>query len=209
MRAPAHDDPRVRRTRQALVDATCTLIENQAGADVSIAEIARQAGVSRQALYQHYHDREALLADAAVRRMDAALNESGRQTAGERAHALLCHLRACESFYRPVLEASAAGFYQHLEDYMAGNFAEILRSPQRDALVRPEDAGGIDTLARFVAGGTLAFIRRWLAQPAEEAASPAEAARQLRHMTEALIGNSSSPPQGEGGRDEGTLGECQ
>jgi AcrR family transcriptional regulator len=209
MRAPAHDDPRVRRTRQALVDATCTLIENQAGADVSIAEIARQAGVSRQALYQHYHDREALLADVAVRRMDAALNESGGQTTGQRVEALLCHLRASESFYRPVLEASAAGFYQHLEDYMAGNFAGMLRSPHLNALVRPEDAGGIDTLARFVAGGTIAFIRQWLAQPAENAASPAEAARQLRRITDPLIGNSSSPSRGEGARDERTSHEGQ
>jgi AcrR family transcriptional regulator len=191
------------------MDATWTLIENQAGADVSIAEIARQAGVSRQALYQHYHDREALLADAAVRRMDAALNESGARTAEQRVEALLCHLRASECFYRPVLKESASGFYQHLEDYMAGNFAGILRSPHLDAQVRPEDAGGIDTLARFVAGGTIAFIRRWLAQPAEEAASPAEAARQLRRIVDPFTASWSSLPPREGARDEGTSHEGQ
>ena len=208
MRAPAHDDPRVKRTRQALIDATWTLIENRAGADVSIAEIARQAGVSRQALYQHYHDREALLADAAVRRLDTALNESGR-TIEQRAEAFLGHLRASECFYRCVLRASAAGFYQHLEDYMARHFAETLRSARPDALVRPEDAGGIETLARFIAGGVIVFIRRWLAQPAEEAVSPAEAAEQLRRVTEPFFGSSSSLLPRRLARDEGMLHECQ
>ena len=180
------------------MDATWTLIENRAGADVSITEIARQAGVSRQALYQHYPDREALLADAAVQRLDAALNESGELTALQRTEALLGRLRACESFYRPILGASAAGFGQHLEDYMACHFAETLRSPHLDAPVRPEDAGGIETLARFMAGGVIVFIRRWLAQPAEDAVSPAEAARQLRRILAPFIGSSSSPSQSEG-----------
>jgi AcrR family transcriptional regulator len=209
MTAPAHDDPRVRRTRQALMDATWTLIENCAGANVSIAEIARQAGVSRQALYQHYHDREALLADAAIRRMDAALTESGGQTFEQKAEALLRHLRASASFYRAVMGTSAAGFCQHLEDYMARQFAERLRSAHPDALVRPDDAGGIETLARFIAGGTIVFIRRWLAQPAEDAVSPAEAARQLRSVTDPFFGSSSRPSWRKVVRDEGTLQECQ
>src|SRR5215469_778185 len=118
MGTAAHGDPRVRRTRQALIDATWTLIENREGADVSITEIAREAGISRQALYQHYPDRDALLADAAVQRMDKAIHESGGRTAGQRTEALLSHLRASESFYRPILAASATGFYQHLEDYI-------------------------------------------------------------------------------------------
>jgi AcrR family transcriptional regulator len=205
MGAPAQDDPRVRRTRQALMDAASTLIENRAGADVSIAEIARQAGVSRQALYQHYHDREALLADAAVRRVDVVLNESG-PAIEQRVEAFLNHLRASECFYRCALGASATGLYQHLEDYMASNFAERLRSPRPDALVKPDDVSGIETLARFIAGGALAFIRRWLAQPAEEAVSPAEAAEQLRRVTDPFLGSSSIP---SGVRDEGTLHECR
>jgi AcrR family transcriptional regulator len=175
------------------MDATWTLIENREGPDVSITEIAREAGVSRQALYQHYPDRDALLADAAVQRMDEAMNKPGGQTAGQRTEALLSHLRASESFYRPILAASATGFYQHLEDYIARQSADILRSLQLDALVRPEDAGGIEMLARFMAGGTIAFIRRWLAQPAEEAVSPAEAARQLQRIVAPFIGNSASP----------------
>ena len=209
MSAPADVDPRVRRTRRALVDATWTLIENRAGSDVSITEIAREAGVSRQALYQHYPDREALLADAAVQRMEQALNESGGRTVGERTEAILSHLRANESFYRPILGGSAAGFYQYLEDYMARHIAGVLRSSQLDALVRPEDAGGIETLARFMAGGIIVFYRRWLAQPAEDAASPAEAAQQLQRIIDPFIGSSASPARPTEVPDEGIGHECR
>jgi hypothetical protein len=38
------------------------------------------------------------------------------------------------------LAASAAGFYQHLEDYMTHQITDMLRSPQPGASVRPEDA---------------------------------------------------------------------
>ena len=65
---------------------------------------------------------------------------------------------------------------------MTHQITDMLRSPQPGASVRPEDAGGIETLARFMAGGDIAFIGRWLAQSAEEAASPAGAARQLRRI---------------------------
>jgi AcrR family transcriptional regulator len=204
MSALAHEDPRIRRTRQALMDATWTLVENRAGSDVSITEIAREAGVSRQALYQHYPDREALLAGAAMQRMDEALSESGGRTVGQRTAAMLSHFRASERFYRPILAASEAGFHQYLEDHVAGHIADVLRSPQPGALVRPEDAGGIETLARFMAGGIIVFIRRWLAQPAEDAVSPAEAARQLERIIDPFIGSSSSPARHKDVRDEGT-----
>jgi len=204
MGTAAHGDPRVRRTRQALIDATWKLIENREGSDVSITEIAREAGVSRQALYQHYPDREALLADAAVQRMFVAMNEPGGQTTEERAEALLSYLRANDSFYRPILAASASGFYQHLEDYMAREGADVLSSPQLNAQVRPQEAGGTEVLARFMAGGTIAFIRHWLAQPAEDAVGPAEAARQLRRISDPYFGSSSNPPRREHTREEGT-----
>jgi AcrR family transcriptional regulator len=209
MSVPAHVDPRVRRTRQALMDATWTLIENRAGSDVSVTEIAREAGVSRQALYQHYPDRDALLADAAVQRMDEAVSQSGARTTERRIGALLSYLRTSDSFYRPILAASAAGFYQHLEDNLADLIGNVLRSPQLDAPVRPEDVGGIEALARFMAGGIVAFIRRWLAQPAEEAVSPAEAARQLRRIMDPFIGSSSSPVRRKDVRDGGTGHQCQ
>jgi AAA ATPase domain len=134
----------------------------------------------------------------------SALRELTACGVGQRTAAMLSHFRASERFYRPILAASEAGFYQYLEDRMAGHIADVLRSPQLGALVRPEDAGGIETLARFMAGGIIVFIRRWLAQPAEDAVSPAKATRQLERIIDPFLGSSSSPARHKDVRDEGT-----
>jgi AcrR family transcriptional regulator len=60
-------DDRTSRTR--ILDSALTLIESRGGADVTMAEIARAAEVSRQAIYLHFADRADLLL-AVVRHVD-------------------------------------------------------------------------------------------------------------------------------------------
>jgi AcrR family transcriptional regulator len=62
----AHGDPA---TRRRILDATLTLIGRHGGADVKMADVARAARVSRQALYLHFADRAALFT-AVVRHAD-------------------------------------------------------------------------------------------------------------------------------------------
>lgn len=56
-------------TRRRILDATLTLVTRRGGADVTMAQIARAARVSRQAVYLHFADRAALFT-AAVRHVD-------------------------------------------------------------------------------------------------------------------------------------------
>jgi AcrR family transcriptional regulator len=56
-------------TRRRILDATLALIGRRGGADVKMAEVARAARVSRQALYLHFADRAALFT-ALVRHAD-------------------------------------------------------------------------------------------------------------------------------------------
>lgn len=56
------------RTRQAILDAAWDLVASR-GADVSLAEIGRAAGISRQSVYLHFGSRGGLLM-ALVRRAD-------------------------------------------------------------------------------------------------------------------------------------------
>ena len=55
--------------RARILDATLALITTRGGADVTMAEIARAAGVSRQAVYLHFADRATLMV-ALVRYVD-------------------------------------------------------------------------------------------------------------------------------------------
>src|SRR6516162_5528367 len=56
-------------TRRRILDAALTLIGRRGGADVKMADVARAARVSRQALYLHFADRAALFM-AIVRHAD-------------------------------------------------------------------------------------------------------------------------------------------
>jgi AcrR family transcriptional regulator len=56
-------------SRRRILDAALSLIESRGGADVTMAEIAAAAGLSRQAVYLHFSDRAELLL-ALVRHVD-------------------------------------------------------------------------------------------------------------------------------------------
>ncbi|MCB0997004.1 MAG: TetR/AcrR family transcriptional regulator [Acidimicrobiales bacterium] len=60
-----HDlDPRVARSRAAIVDATIELLAEEGFANTTIEGIARRAGVAKTTVYRHWDDRRALLLDA-------------------------------------------------------------------------------------------------------------------------------------------------
>ncbi|WP_431954056.1 TetR/AcrR family transcriptional regulator [Nocardia lijiangensis] len=63
MTAP-QQDPRAARTRAGLRKALLDECAQRALADVSVAALARQAGISRATFYLHYGDLEALAVDA-------------------------------------------------------------------------------------------------------------------------------------------------
>lgn len=80
--------------RAALVEAARGLVERQGAASVSLREVARLAGVSHNAPYRHFADREALLAAVAAggfRDLTAAL-EQGR-AGGTAGHFGLAYVR--------------------------------------------------------------------------------------------------------------------
>lgn len=66
-------DPRIARTRRSLQEALFELARERELDDISIADIAERAGVNRSSFYQHYSDKDTLLADA----IDAVVEEAG------------------------------------------------------------------------------------------------------------------------------------
>jgi len=52
-------------SREPILEAAIVLIQNRGGAEISMAEIAKRAGVSRQAVYLHFNDRASLLIELA------------------------------------------------------------------------------------------------------------------------------------------------
>lgn len=57
-------DPRALRTRAAMLDATLGLVRDRRVEDISISQIVKAAGVSRQAFYDHFDDRDDAVVEA-------------------------------------------------------------------------------------------------------------------------------------------------
>lgn len=68
-------DPRIARTRRSLQEALFELARERELDEISVADIAERAGVNRSSFYQHYSDKDTLLADA----IDAVVEEAGAE----------------------------------------------------------------------------------------------------------------------------------
>jgi AcrR family transcriptional regulator len=65
-------------TRQRILEAARELLESRPGANIAMSEVAKQAGVSRQALYLHFADRTSLFLEVS-RLADSTARTPARQ----------------------------------------------------------------------------------------------------------------------------------
>ena len=118
--------------RAAILRAGAKLIEEQGLAALSVREAARRAGVSHNAPYRHFPDRDALFAALAAEGFlelsDALANRTGHELGAayvrfalarpERFRLMFGGRLAFERF--PELRAQAQRAHQHLADAFAG-----------------------------------------------------------------------------------------
>lgn len=71
-------------TRTRILEATVRILEQHGGKGVRMGDIARETGISRQAVYLHFASRTELLV-AATRHVDATLDLEGRLVASRTA----------------------------------------------------------------------------------------------------------------------------
>jgi len=128
--------------RQALVDATAALIQQKGPMAFTLAEAARQAGVSAAAPYRHFAGRDQLLEEVARQGFleFAALLEAAFD--GGRPSALSAFLRMGEAYLG--FAAARPGFYMAMFESglsIAGN-ADLAAAAERAelALVRAAEA---------------------------------------------------------------------
>jgi AcrR family transcriptional regulator len=168
-------DPRIIRTRRSLQHALFELARERGLDDISIADIAERAGVNRSSFYQHYSDKDTLLADA----IDAVVEDAGAAlpTVTEVSLApppiLVGYLRHVEEnatvyariFSRPGSPAAIA----RLRDRIRMIVIDSVANSQADAF------GDIppDVLAAGLSGAVLGVLEAWLTR---EPRAPVETA---------------------------------
>lgn len=135
--------------REALIKAALELIADKGPAGFTFAEAARAAGVSPAAPYRHYRDRDALMADVALRGFEAlekslkkawAGGEPGPVKALENvAHAYLEFARREPALFSAMFEAGLSfQAFPQLRDAGDRAFAILREACQAAASLMPE-----------------------------------------------------------------------
>ena len=176
-------DPRVARTRRLLQDALMDLAKERSLDDISIADIADAATVNRTTFYQHYPDKETLLADA----LDEHAARNGADLGGLEAQFhdrhrpplvlvhYLRHIAENSDVYRVALGGHGSSIAQtRLRERITQIAMEGIRmyGPSPAWLPMPAEVA-----AASIAGSIIGVLRAWLER--ESLAPPDEAAEWL------------------------------
>ncbi|QEO14424.1 TetR/AcrR family transcriptional regulator [Agromyces intestinalis] len=157
-------DPRIARTRRSLQGALLELAREHPLDEIAIADIAERAGVNRSSFYQHYPDKDTLLADA----LDAAVEEAGASLPeldgrlDAPPEALVSYLRHYDEnadLYRRVLGAQGSGVARaRLRARIEQMALEGIRMSGADAY----QGLPLDVAAAGVTGSVLGVLEAWL-----------------------------------------------
>ncbi|MFF2633450.1 TetR/AcrR family transcriptional regulator [Microbacterium sp. NPDC058021] len=161
-------DPRAARTRASLQDALLALARERSLDELTVGDIVQRAGVNRSSFYQHYGDKETLLADA----LEEALGEvAAPLRAAPRASAppamppelmvYLEHVAQNATLYRRVLG-------DHGSAVVAGRLRARIESIVSDTvgLADPDVFADmpLDVVGAGIAGTALGVIGAWVAR---------------------------------------------
>jgi AcrR family transcriptional regulator len=162
---PEGTDPRVARSRVAIIDATIGLLLEGGIDDLSVDAIAERAGVSKATIYRHWETRQHLIMDALAtmkRGVEAPDTGSLRGDLLALLEAVAAHLASpAGSVY-----CSLSGAAEHdpelavMRREFAAERGEVMRTILRRAIERDELPADVDIelmLARLV--GPLFYLR--------------------------------------------------
>ncbi|MCR2784837.1 MULTISPECIES: TetR/AcrR family transcriptional regulator [unclassified Microbacterium] len=161
-------DPRVARTRASLQDALVELARERSLDATTIGDIVQRAGVNRSSFYQHYPDKETLLADALERALDevaeplrAAPRDGALPAMPRELLQYLEHIAANAALYRRVLG-------DHGSALVAARLRARIELTVRDTvgLAHPDVFADlpIDVVGAGIAGTALGVITAWVSR---------------------------------------------
>lgn len=192
-------DPRVTKTRAALIDAVLELVASTEVADLTIAAVCTRAGVSRVAFYDRFGTMDALLVAAMedeldrVRAVAAALSPTpgrGPHSPPDDLVEMFRIIAQHAELYRTMLgQSGSAGFLHRMREVLRTAVAATMhRIPA--AAHWPVDH---EIYYDFIAGATVSIVIGWLER--EPRLEPDEVARQfwwlIAHRTDAPLSDTA------------------
>lgn len=163
-------DPRVRRTRAAVLKAAFDLVTERGTTAVTVSEIAEAADVSRRVVYQHFGDLDTVLLetglDLARRELLPRLTDF-REVVDGRAETVVMaqHFADHKVFYRALLTGSSA---YALDRGLISLLLPVNRQGIEHLYGDRLSAQTVDDLAAFITGGAGSFVTAWVIEGAHD-----------------------------------------
>ncbi len=164
-------DARIAQTRSRLTEAILELAATTPVSSISVAAVARRAGINRATFYDHYSSPSDLLADAlsaefdAMRRRYLALHDASASPAEALRtglHRLLGYVESRRAIYERALGGTPEPEVTRiLSDAFSAACFGVLQETVDPPL--PRDRARV--IAAFAASGAVASIGDWLASP--------------------------------------------
>lgn len=160
-------DIRVARTRGALQDALLQLAREHPLDEITVADIAERAGVNRSSFYQHYTDKDTLLADAldaiAAPALDPPLPQLDRWP--DHAPDILA-LFLTQIDQNPQVYRQALG--PHGSAVVTARLRDRIESVAQNGLTPATETGfrgiPVEVISAGLVGAALGVVRAWLDQ---------------------------------------------
>lgn len=162
-------DRRVRRTQAALQGALTELIKDQDLSRVSVADVVKQAGVSRSTFYDHYRDVHELSEAACTAVIDSVVDSIPKPDPGNATTKLLLfftNLAEHAGLFRSVLGPQGSA---RVIDHLRRRTTQACHAAMEDFLRGPgatRNAAGADApydvAAAFIAGALISTATDWL-----------------------------------------------
>ena len=181
MNAPARRRLTAEERRTGILDAALAVFSQSGYHPASIDDIAREAGVSKALIYEHFASKQELYADLIARnareltqRLAASLvgveleSSASRLAAGLDAFFAFVEERrdAWRMLFRDTADPEAAAVLDRmLEQVTAEVTVLISQDPGARALDRPEEARALRLLAEMLVGGAQSMANWWVTNP--------------------------------------------
>ena len=169
-------DPRIRRSRNMLMEALAKLLTKKEFDDISIQEIAAEATLNRATFYLHYPDKDALLQAMTDLRFRDLMERRGISFTDCNGALRAIALGVCD-----YLAESTSCPGQLAQIPLEGSIIPVVEGMFKEGLARHGIAPGVDAalLATTAAWAVFGAARRWFQTtdriPAEEMAAKIEA----------------------------------
>ncbi len=180
-------DRRVQRTRQLLVNALVSVIQEKGFEALTVQDIIDRANVGRATFYAHFENKEDLLVSG-LEDFRAAIREHQRQLLQQAAgsadraflfsHELIVHVDAHRDVFRAMVGRHSGAVVQRV-------FQRILVELVREDIkaLSPRGSGGsipIEAVVQYIAAGLWGLVSWWIdAKPRLPVEDASEAFRRL------------------------------